>query len=84
MASVVLWHETLNLIISLYLNADPPVADEPLATLAAEASHLIEAVRVGRAVVSHLRALVHIAASPALLKFDSMNHDLIPSCQVMI
>ena len=76
--------ETLNLIISLYLNADLPVADEPLAALAAEAPNLIDAIRLYRAIVRHLRALVHIAASPALLKIDSMNHDLIPSCQVMI
>ena len=72
MASVVLWHETLNLIISLYLNADLPVADEPLAALAAEAPNLIDAIRVYRAVVSHLRALVHVSASPTILRTDSM------------
>ena len=54
----------------MYLNAVLPVADEALAALAGEGSDLVDAVRVGRAVVSHLRALVHIAASPAILKIS--------------
>ena len=58
--------------ISRYLNADFPVADEPLATLAAEGPHLVDAIRVGRAVVRHVSALIYVSTSPALLKIDSM------------
>ena len=76
---IVLCHETLNLIIVRYLNADLPVADEPLAALADKASHLVDAIRVHRAIVCHLRALVHIATSPAILKIKSAGFESIMS-----
>ena len=55
-------------------DTDLPVADEALAASATESPDLVDAVRVWRAVVRHLRALVHVVASSVLLLGLSINN----------